>query len=221
MRIKTSKRIKELFEQVSVGTIEFEAPVLPSGEDLWGLIHESINTLQKFKLEDVNKNKNISAARIFYKVCGKDPNRYRPSADALQRRIVKGNGLYKVNNVVDVLNLVSVKSGISIGAYDMDKVLGEILLDTGREAEEYYGIGRGKLNIEYLPVLRDELGVFGSPTSDSERTMIHEKSSKIGFVFFDFDNDPALEKYLDDAVYLLENYAGATKIITETRCIQA
>lgn len=217
MIIGTSERIAALFDQVSIGTIEFKGSVMPAGKELWSVIEESIGTLEeKLKLEDVNKNENIAGARKFYKTCGKDPNRYRPSADSLRRRIVKGNGLYKVNNVVDVLNLISLKTGISIGGYDIEKIEGDIRLDTGRQDDEYIGIGRGTLNIEYLPVLRDSHGVFGSPTSDSERTMINERSNKICFVFFDFNNDPELDKHLDNSIYLLEKYAGADDISKET-----
>ena len=145
----------------------------------------------------------------------KDPNRYRPSADSLLRRIVKGNGLYKVNNIVDILNLISVKSGFSIGGYNKSAIIGEIVLDKGTAGDEYYGIGRGLLNIENLPVLRDEKGVFGSPTSDSERTMIDERTTSVLFVFFDFGKSNSLDNYLNETIALLKQFANADNINKE------
>jgi DNA/RNA-binding domain of Phe-tRNA-synthetase-like protein len=154
----------------------------------------------------------IAEARAAYKSCGKDPSRYRPSADSLIRRIVKGNNLYQVNNVVDVLNLVSLKTGFSIGGYDATKIIGGACLDIGTEKDEYYGIGRGLLNIDGLPVLRDEKGVFGSPTSDSERTMITDSAKNIAFVFFDFGLSESLKNTMNLTTELLKKYTQAKEV---------
>ncbi len=213
MNIYLSSSISNKFDSIRFGLLELNVSVEPTREQLWEIIGNQINIIKSsLKLDEVNKIENIAATRDFYKKCGKDPNRYRPSADSLMRRIIKGNGLYKVNNVVDVLNLISAKSGISIGGYDISKIVGEVQLDIGTSEDEYSGIGRGTLNIEGLPVLRDESGVFGSPTSDSERTMINEKSKKVCFVFFDFGEDGSLEKHLDETANLLLEFADASDI---------
>ena len=48
-------------------------------------------------IKDINKFAPIFATRNTYKKLGKDPNRYRPSAEALRRRILKNLELYKIN----------------------------------------------------------------------------------------------------------------------------
>ena len=63
-----------------------------------------------------------------YKRLGKDPNRYRPSAEALRRRILRGLPLYKIDTLVDIVNLVSIRSGYSIGGFDADKIVGGLEL---------------------------------------------------------------------------------------------
>jgi DNA/RNA-binding domain of Phe-tRNA-synthetase-like protein len=113
----------------------------------------------------------ILATRAAYKALGKDPARYRGSAEALLRRAIAGKGLPKINVVVDAINLVSVESRMSIGLYDLDRVSGDIVFRAGRAGETYKGIGKYDLNLEGLPVFCDALGPHGSPTSDSERTM--------------------------------------------------
>src|SRR5271167_926959 len=113
----------------------------------------------------------ILATRAGYKALGKDPARYRGSAEALLRRVIAGKGLPRINNVVDVINLVSVESRLPIGLYDLEHVQGGIVFRVGREAETYKGIGKYDLNLEALAVFSDALGPHGSPTSDSERTM--------------------------------------------------
>lgn len=213
MKISLSSGLKRKINDINLGLLELQVAVNSSSVELWDYINSEIQRIEStIKLDEVNKIENISASRNFYKISGKDPNRYRPSADSLMRRIIKGNGLYKVNNVVDILNFISIKTGISIGGYDSMKIKGKTLLDIGTSEDDYYGIGRGKLNIEGLPVLRDEAGVFGSPTSDSERTMINKESREVCFVFFDFGKDGDLDQYLNETSNLLSEFAEASDI---------
>ncbi|MCK5372347.1 MAG: hypothetical protein KAQ62_27485, partial [Cyclobacteriaceae bacterium] len=171
-------------------------------------------------VETISQKPTIKSTKEAYRKLGKDPSRYRPSAEALTRRIVKGKGLYNVNNVVDLLNLVSLESGFSIGGYDADKIEGSIEFGIGRPDEPYQAIGRGNLNIENLPLFRDASGAFGSPTSDSIRTMVTDQTTSFLMILIDFSDDENLEHFVERSVELLEKYASATlvetKVITST-----
>src|SRR5256886_14926418 len=112
------------------------------------------------------------ATRAGFRSLGKDPARYRGSAEALLRRLIAGKGMPRINNVVDVINLVSVESRLPIGLYDLAHVEGAIEFRAGRAGETYKGIGKYDLNLEGLPIFCDAAGPHGSPTSDSERTMV-------------------------------------------------
>ncbi|HEB79942.1 MAG TPA: hypothetical protein ENI79_05665, partial [Rhodospirillales bacterium] len=135
----------------------------------------------------------IAAARRAYKALGKDPARYRPSAEALLRRVKQGKGLYRVNNAVDVNNMVSLKPGVSIGLYDMDVLVPPLTFRAARDGETYQGIGKGDINLTSLPVLFDAQGPFGCPTSDSRRAMITEKTTNLLMVLFAFGGYAELE----------------------------
>ena len=161
------------------------------------------------KLSEVSQLPSIQATKDAYRKFGKDPSRYRPSAESLTRRILQGKDPYLVNNVVDVLNLISIKYGFSIGGYDADRIDGNISLDTGLSGEPYSAIGRGPLNIEYLPVFRDHQGAFGSPTSDSLRTMVTAHTTRFLMIILDFATHPLLETAMEDSVNLLQRFASA------------
>ncbi|MDE5806825.1 MAG: hypothetical protein K2H76_01805 [Muribaculaceae bacterium] len=134
----------------------------------------------RYQVSQINSLPGIAATRKAYKACGKDPNRYRPSQEQMMRRIVRGLGLYNVNTLVDAGNLLSLKTGCSVGFFDADKVSGEVLrLGIGKEGEPYEGIGRGDLNISGLPVFRDNIGGIGTPTSDNERTKLSLPTKKL------------------------------------------
>lgn len=143
-------------------------------KNLWkeiGLCIEEYRTT--YQIEDVKKIAAIEATRNAYKRLGKDPNRYRPSSEALGRRILRDMPLYEIDTLVDLINLVSIRTGYSIGGFDLDKIEGSSLsLGVGKPNEPYEAIGRGTFNIEGLPVYRDSLGGIGTPTSDNERTKL-------------------------------------------------
>jgi DNA/RNA-binding domain of Phe-tRNA-synthetase-like protein len=113
-----------------------------------------------------------SDARTLYKALGIDPTKTRPSNEALLRRALKGETLYRINTVVDALNLVSLREQLPFGLYDLDRVKPPVVLRRGKAGESYEGIRKGFVNVEARPVLVDVEGPFGNPTSDSARTMI-------------------------------------------------
>lgn len=135
---------------------------------------------QTTPMEMVNKRPSVAAIRAAYKALGKEPNRYRPSSEALCRRCVKGLELYRSLAVIDLINLISVLTGHSIGGFDLDKVQGDtVRLGVGREGEPYEAIGRGQLNIHCLPVIRDAAGGIGTPTSDNDRTKLSPETKAL------------------------------------------
>ena len=156
----------------------------------------------------------VEATRLAYKALGKDPSRYRGSAEALLRRVVAGKGLPQINAVVDVINLVSVESRLPIGLYDLGHVTGEILFRAGRAGETYKGIGKYDLNLEGLPIFCDAAGPHGSATSDSERTMVTAATKEVLAVIVSFGGAENLERWTQRLGTLLQEYALGTEIVT-------
>lgn len=207
--ILIDKTMRESFPALRLGYAGCRVLVKPADAALTQHLRDQLEVIQEGRsLEEIHAMPALSATRSAYKILGKDPSRYRPSAEALLRRVIQGKGLYEVNNVVDCLNLVSVQTGFSIGGYDAEKINGPIQLGRGEAGEPYAAIGRGALNIEGLPVLRDEQGAFGSPTSDSQRTMVTPQTKWFLAVFFDFEKSEMLADALSAFESLLESHAG-------------
>lgn len=134
---------------------------------------------EEYSLEEILNIPLIKEARDSYKKLGKDPSRYRLACESLLRRIVKDNNLYRINNLVDCGNLLSIELKRSTAVLDLDKLQGDINIRIGRETDEYYGIGRGLLNVTNIPLYCDDVSPFGSPTSDTPRTMVTTSTNKI------------------------------------------
>jgi DNA/RNA-binding domain of Phe-tRNA-synthetase-like protein len=159
----------------------------------------------------------IVATRSGYKALGKDPARYRGSAEALLRRLIAGKGMPRINNVVDVINLVSVEIRLPIGLYDLANVDGTVEFRAGRRGETFKGIGKYDLNLEDLPLFADRKGPHGSATSDSERTMVTESTKRVLAIIVSFGGASGLEAGNQRLAELLGAHASAAHV--ETRVI--
>lgn len=213
--LSISPDIRSTCPNTALGILQAQVKVAAEYPDLDAIIQSKLSELQsRYTRADIHGMPEVASTRAAYKACGKEPSRYRPSAEALLRRVLSGKGLYRVNNVVDALNLVSVSTGFSIGGWDAAKIEGAATLGIGREGEPYQAIGRGELNIAFLPTFRDETGAFGTPTSDSLRTMVQPETTDFLMCFYAFDGPAHLEKGLTMAEELLHVHASATNIHT-------
>lgn len=213
--ISCSDEIKKLCPQYK--GMALVASVVNSAfcEELWQEINTYADTFRaEFTVDTLKEWTPIRATREAYKRCGKDPSRYRPSAEALCRRLLRGLSLYQVDTLVDLINLLSILTGYSIGGFDADKIVGnKLVLGIGQVGEPYEGIGRGVLNIEGLPVYRDAVGGIGTPTSDHERTKLSLETRRLLVIINAYDGDELMLKAAAECLsVLLVRYAHAEEI---------
>ncbi|HUR21810.1 MAG TPA: phenylalanine--tRNA ligase beta subunit-related protein [Vicinamibacterales bacterium] len=137
-----------------------------------------------------------SSVRAMYKRVGLDPTKHRPSSEALLRRVKRGEPLPRVNSLVDVINWCSVESQLPFGLYDATRIVGPVVLRLGQTGEAYPGIRKDEVHVEGRLVLADDIGPFGNPSSDSERTRVTESTLlALVVVFAPADLDPKIADY--------------------------
>lgn len=207
VQITIDPELKTICPQAVLGLLECDVRVGQADEEFLRLMDEKIAELAETELSQANKREQIQLTRKGYKALGKDPNRYRCSAEAMCRRIAKERELYVINNVVDINNYLSIKSGYSMGSYDLSHTSGEIVWKRAPEGTAYQGIGKDVLNLSFLPVLFDAEGAFGNPTSDSTRAMVTNTTEHILLVFYCFDGGAEVREMLAEAEDLLRKYA--------------
>ena len=214
MNITIDDQIKILTPNFNMAVMQCDVEVFENND-----INEMISFLEKelsqsIKIEDVVNLPIIKEARDAYKKYGKDPSRYRLAVESLYRRIVKGNKLYRINNVVDLGNILSLKTRRSTAVLDKDKVVGDVLIRLGKSDDNYEGIGRGKINIENIPLYEDQISPFGSSTSDTIRTMIQQNTKSVLLFIISFTGIQNLEDEIAYAKKLYIRYANAKNIST-------
>jgi DNA/RNA-binding domain of Phe-tRNA-synthetase-like protein len=123
-------------------------------------------------------------ARALYRRLGQDPTRHRPSSEALLRRVRRGQALPRVNSLVDVANVMSLRLQVPVGLYDLDRAVGQLTIRLGRPGESYAGIGKDTVNVAGRLCVADEVGPCGNPSADSARTMITTATGQAAWIFF-------------------------------------
>lgn len=212
--IKVSEELKTAWPQFVGAAVYAKVTNTPYNEALWERINQFIVLYrEQYTTDSIKSMPAIQATRAAYKACGKDPSRYRPSSEALCRRILRGIPLYQIDTLVDLINLASIRSGHSIGGFDADKIQGgSLVLGIGKANEPYEGIGRGELNIEGMPVYRDAIGGIGTPTSDNERTKMDANTSHILAIMNAYGEQEHLQDNVNYMVDLLKEFAAAEEV---------
>ena len=139
-----------------------------------------------FELEDkaFNDFPGINEWRATWKAFGADPNRYRPSVEALFRRIKKQNYIQPFHSAVDLNNFFSLQYEIPAGIYDFTNIVGDVHVTTGKEDDGYEGLN-GRFNtLQNIMLLKDDYSPFGSPFVDSIRTAVTEQSTEALHIFY-------------------------------------
>ena len=208
MNIIIDQNIKKITPNFNVGVLTcdvevLEASVIDTLVSYWeNKINDSIDIKEVVNLDVIVDGRNA------YKAYGKDPSRYRLAVESLYRRLSKGNKLYRINSVVDLGNVLSMKTRKSVAVLDYDKIEGDVFIRLGKDSDEYYGIGRGKLNITNIPLYEDNIGPFGSVTSDTERTMITSSTKKILLFIISFSGEEGLLEEIEYAKSIYKKYTN-------------
>lgn len=180
MIITISEKLKEWIPDFKIGIIQYhDITVAESPKMLAGrlqLFQESLMLDAEDKpIADIEP---IQEWRKVFKTVGTDPSRYRPSSEALLRRVYKGSQLGSIHSAVDTNNFFSLQYQIPLGIYDSSHITGDVIMDIGTTEDAYEGINGREMDMSGKILTKDAKGAFGSPIVDSKRTMVTEQTTE-------------------------------------------
>ena len=155
----------------------------------------------------------IATWHAAYRAFGTNPRRSRPSVDALLRRVRKSGSLPSISPAVDAYNAVSVLSGLPAGAFDLDRVAGDIVIREAREGDRFEPLGEPGTWEETRPgevVYVDAEAVLTRHWNhrDADRTMLRPDSRTALFMLERVSGKVPAEE-LDRAAERLAGVVGA------------
>src|SRR5260370_40239313 len=128
MKVTIDPKLKATCPRTALGCVTASVEADASPAALLEEMKARETEIQKLPFpRGVLESPQIEVTRKAYKALGKDPARYRGSAEALLRRVVAGKGLPQINALADVINLVSVESRLPVGLNDLAHLPGHIV----------------------------------------------------------------------------------------------
>ncbi len=144
--LKLSRELHERFPGLAAQIVRFiGVTVARESPELENYKTEVANRMkERWDIEELREHPAFRAYRDFFWKMGIDPTKTRPAAEALIRRVLRGNPIPKINTWVDAYNLVSMESAIPVASFDTDLLGGPLLMREAEEGEEFLGIGMKK-----------------------------------------------------------------------------
>ena len=190
MMISFSEKFRSIFKDLEIVEVVMDGlQVQDTNEELELLKKElALEVKEKYPTqEDLRNNTNARCYRDFFWKVGIDPTKTRPSAEALTRRLFGGRELPSINTLVDAYNVASVRTQISIAAFDLDKIGKHLELRFAKKGERFLGIGMSSpIELEGVEaVIEDKekkelIAVY--PYRDSEASKVSKNSVKVLFL---------------------------------------
>lgn len=158
---------------------------VPDTEDARAALrHRSVARVRAaFDLESLSSHPTVAALRKLFKAAGCDPSRYRPSSEALLRRVLKGEELPAIHPLVDLNNCLSIELAVPSCIVAEGSFTPPLTLRSGRVGEAFDSL-RGPFNLEGKPLLADAGGPFGTPITDSQRVKVRDETRRAWLVAY-------------------------------------
>lgn len=125
----------------------------------------------------------VAALRRLFKSVGCDPSRYRPSSEALLRRLVRGDALPRIHPLVDLNNAFSAELAVPCCVMRPDTFGSTLSLREGLEGESYESL-RGPFKLSRKPVLVDEKGPVDTPITGNVKVKVEPESREAWLVAY-------------------------------------
>lgn len=138
---------------------------------------------REMQLETLSAHPTAAALRRLFKASGTDPTRYRPSSEALLRRLLKGEEMPTISPFVDLNNCLSASLAVPCCVMAEEALSPPFLFRAGKAGESYESL-RGPFNLEGKPLLLDSAGPCDAPITGSQRVKVTSETKRAWLVAY-------------------------------------
>jgi DNA/RNA-binding domain of Phe-tRNA-synthetase-like protein len=137
----------------------------------------------QMRLDTLSSHATVAALRRLFRAAGCDPTRYRPSSEALLRRLLKGEGMPAIHPLVDLNNCLSACLAVPCCVMSEQALVPPFVLRAGKPGESYDSL-RGPFNLEGRPLLNDSVGPCDTPITGGQRVKVNADSERVWLVAY-------------------------------------
>ena len=134
-------------------------------------------------LETLSSDPTVAGLRRLFRAAGCDPTRYRPSSEALLRRLLKGSEMPEIHPLVDLNNCLSAELAVPCCVMAEGTFEPPFVMRAGQPGESYESL-RGPFKLEGKPLLVDALGPCDAPITGSQRVKVTADTSRATLVAY-------------------------------------
>ena len=134
-------------------------------------------------VEGLSSHPAVAALRKLFRQAGCDPTRYRPSSEALLRRLLKGEAMPAIHPLVDLNNCLSAELLVPACVMNVTNLRPPFVFRAGHPGEAYESL-RGPFNLEAKPLLLDADGPCDAPITGGERVKVLPETTRAWLVAY-------------------------------------
>ncbi len=157
----------------------------------------------RLTLDTLAADPTVSALRKLFRAVGCDPTRYRPSSEALLRRVLKGDDLPALHPLVDINNCLSLELAVPCCVMEEGTFTPPLVLRAGTDSDTYESL-RGPFNAAGKPLLADAVGPLDAPITGNERVKITAETEIAWLVAYLPEQEVSPERARDTLLRLLK-----------------
>ena len=115
-------------------------------ETLVALLRQAEESVRaRLTLETLAEQPAFKSWREAFRAFGAKPADFRPSIEAMARRVLRGDPLPSINTLVDIGNVISLRYLLPAGAHAIDHLTGDISLRLAEGTENFVALGSQEL----------------------------------------------------------------------------
>lgn len=165
---------------------------------------------ERFDVKGLATEPTVAALRRLFRAAGTDPTRYRPSSEALLRRILKGEEMPVIHPLVDIGNCLSVEMAVPCCVMAHGTFEGPLVFRSGRPDESYRSL-RGPFRLEGKPLLCDATGPLDCPITGNEKVKVTPATRRAWLVAY-LPSDAVMPSAVGQALEHLVREAPVVRI---------
>ncbi|MBI4919593.1 methionine--tRNA ligase [archaeon] len=174
---------------------------------------EIIEKMKKELKENLQKYENKEVVEEYDKIQEKAGlDKYKnPNSVVSLIKLIKENNLPQINAVVDVYNIMSVKTLTSIATHDVNKIKGKVIVRLSKEGEEFLSLEGNKEILKAGEIVySDEEKILGRLSKQCNQTKTDTNTKHIFLILFGNKkiNDSQMQNALKETAELIRTFNG-------------